>query len=103
MTTHQLGMIFSLVRTGLLAAIAAAVIVGWITIYQGFAAAAVVAAGSLVAHFVITCEGCGKSVYYKEIFRSSAGRLINPIIGLPERRCSRCGADLEVQGERYGQ
>ncbi|WP_166042290.1 hypothetical protein [Sphingosinicella sp. YJ22] len=103
MTTHQLGLIFSLVRFGLLAVIAAAAILGWLTGLQAFVAAAVVTAGSAVAHFVITCEKCGKSVYYKEIFANSAGRLINPIVGFPERQCSRCGADLEVQGAKYGQ
>ena len=102
MTTHQLGLVFSLVRFGLLAVIAAAAFFGWVTILQAFAAAAVVTAGSVVAHFVITCERCGKSVYYREIFRGGAGRLINPVVGLPERQCSRCGADVEVQGAKYG-
>lgn len=103
MTTHQLGLIFSLLRFALLAAIVAAAMIGWLTVLQAFAAAGIIAAAGLVAHFVITCERCGKSVYYKELLPGRAGRLINPIVGLPERRCSRCGADLKVQGAKYGQ
>jgi hypothetical protein len=103
MTTHQLGLISSLVRFGMLAIIAVAATLGWLTILQAFAAAGIVTAGSVIAHFVTTCEDRGKSVYYREIFASSAGKLINPTLGFPERKCSRCGADLEVHGARYGQ
>jgi hypothetical protein len=103
MTTYRLGLIFSLLRFALVAAIATAAILGWITIPVAFAGLAVLAAGGLIAHFVITCESCGKPVYSKEIYPSGAGWLINPILGFPERSCSRCGADLEVQGAKYGQ
>ena len=103
MTTHGLGLIFSLIRIALLAAILTAALLGWITVLQAFGAAAVVTLAGMAAHVAIVCERCGKSVYSKEIVTGAIGRLINPILGFPERRCSRCGADLEVQGERYGQ
>ena len=80
-------------------------VVGW-AIFAGPSAFAVIAVISMLSVLSIAvsqvclCTVCGKSPFKREIWPHDTlvGKAVNPNAMTPEEFCSRCGADLWVQG-----